>query len=230
MNKKLILFDIDGTLILGDHPAARQSIVYALEKVFNLTNVEFNWQGLHGSTDKGMFKILAANYVNDLSDYETKIEHLSQARFEYFNENVTEDYQERILAGAKEILETLQKDKRIILGVLTGNFEKIGWHKLKLVGLNKYFKFGIFGDIAQNRNELAKNVFRLSKKNLNLNLKPDQIIIIGDTPRDVECAKYIGAKVIAVTTGVYKKKDLGKADLIVSSLEDKKIIQKINSW
>lgn len=231
MNKKLILFDIDGTLILGDHPVARQSINYAVEKVFKLKKVEFDWTGHHGGTDKGIMKLVASTYIENLTGYDEKVEELAQARFDYFFNNISNnEYKKRLLPGAKEILEKLQKDKKIILGVLTGNFEKIGWHKLELVGLKKFFKFGVFGDIAENRNELAKNVFKLAKKKLKLDLKPQQIIIIGDTPRDVECAKYIGAKIIAVTTGAYTADDLKQADLIVSNLKDTKIIQKINSW
>ena len=225
--KKLVLFDIDGTLIAGDHPVARKSVEFALKTVFGLEKVTIDWKGHYGGTDRGIMTAIAQKHGQDKKISFKKIKQLAQARFEYFSTNMTPDYGQRILPGAKKIIRILSEKKHIILGVLTGNFEKVGKHKLKLMGIDHYFKFGIFGDLAKDRNELARNVFRLSKKKLNADFKPEQIIIIGDTPRDIKCAKAINAKVIGVTTGSYSEKDLLGADLIVNNLNDKRVLKLI---
>lgn len=229
IKKKLILFDIDGTLIKGDHPAAMDSMPQAIKKVFKIEKITFDYSAFHGGTDKGIMMAIAQKHGVRKQHLKDKINQLAQARYEYFSLNVTQDYQDRELSGARNLLDILSKNKQIVLGLLTGNFEKVGWHKLKLTGLKKYFQFGVFGDLAANRVDLARQVFIHAKKKLKKEFKPQEILIIGDTPRDVECAKAIGARVVAVTTGAFDKKALAGADLIVNKL-DKKVLLFINKW
>jgi phosphoglycolate phosphatase-like HAD superfamily hydrolase len=143
--------------------------------------------------------------------------------FEHFSQNVTDAYKETILPGAKELLTFL--NSRVHLGVLTGNYEKIAWHKLELVGLRDFFSFGLFGHEAEDRNSLARLVLGKAKKHFHKDFLSKNIFFIGDTPKDIACAREIDAKVIAVTTGKYTKNDLEllKPDLLVSSLLDEHI-------
>jgi len=114
------------------------------------------------------------------------------------------------------------------MGLLTGNIEKGARIKLEAFSLNSYFPSGAFGSDHEDRRFLLPIALRRFSKIFKTEISFNQCIIIGDTPRDVECAKPYGAKVIAVATGPYSEEELIKteADLVVRDLT--MIIKNIN--
>ncbi len=122
--------------------------------------------------------------------------------------------------GIKNSIELFNK-MNMILGLLTGNLEDGAKIKLGTFNLNEHFLEGAFGSDDEERDNLLPiAINKFAKKGLRFT--PKNCIVVGDTPRDVQCAKIHGAGCIAVATGPYSKEDLLKtdADVVVSSLEE----------
>ncbi|MBL7159150.1 HAD hydrolase-like protein [Candidatus Microgenomates bacterium] len=226
--KKLVLFDIDGTLLEAGHPVARARHSHSIKKIFGIETM-IDWSKHSGSTDKKIaVDILREKGVTE-KEIKFKIQQILDEQYYYVMKNLKEDFKERVLEGIEELLKDCLKKKEICLGLLTGNYEKIAWFKLEMIGLKKYFDFGLFGNQAEDRNALAKSLFKRAEKHFKRKFKPESVFIIGDTPRDIECAKAAGVKAIGVATGQWSVADLKKADadFVLKNLKDKKKILKI---
>lgn len=205
MTKKLVLFDIDGTLLLTNS-RNRRILGDALMCVY----------GTEGSAQGHNF----AGKMDGIIIYEVlRNAGLQDAAIEEKYPTAKETYisllKQRLLAedievmqGVAALLEALSSMTDIVLGLLTGNFEGSGRHKLELPSLNDYFPFGAFADDASHRNELpaiaVERAYRLTGKRF----KSEEVVIIGDTEHDINCAKTIDAKSIAVATGTYSAERL----------------------
>jgi phosphoglycolate phosphatase len=224
-NPKLVLFDLDGTLVKGSHVAGSRSFIGAIKEVTDINVSIIDWTQHDGSIDNKIFKDLTKDKIALQS---THLLALHQARIKhYFTPEVTKEYSKSLIPGVKQLLVKLQKHN-ICLGLLTGNSQKMAYTKLQITGIDKYFDFGLFGDMdASNRQELAKLVFRKAKEHFKTDFLPENIFIIGDTPKDVACGKAVGVKTIAVASGFPSLEDLQKtgADLVVSSLADPKVLK-----
>jgi phosphoglycolate phosphatase len=224
--KKLVLFDIDGTLLWGYNPLLRSRFAHAIEKVHG-KKVDTDWTRFEGGGDNYIIKTL----LRDIGISEEEINSLMlpvhEAVYDFFVANAPPDYASSILPGAKDILDTLKN--RVYLGLLTGNYEKTAMHKLKLIGLDQYFSFGVFGHEADHRDDLARLVQKKAKTHFGIHFKNENIFIIGDTPRDVSCAKAIQAKSIAVPTGKYTMEQLAThhPDVLVENLLDPTVVKYI---
>jgi phosphoglycolate phosphatase-like HAD superfamily hydrolase len=95
-----------------------------------------------------------------------------------------------------------------MLGLLTGNIKLGAEIKLRRFGLWDIFHFGGFADDHEERDYIAAAVFERGRRVLGKNLQPQEIVVIGDTPFDIRCGKFIGAKVLAVATGGAKLAEL----------------------
>jgi phosphoglycolate phosphatase-like HAD superfamily hydrolase len=119
------------------------------------------------------------------------------------------------------------------MGVLTGNVEGLAWVKLESVDLKKYIDFGAFGSQAHVRSELVEIARQNAQKKFNKEFKTSDFVIIGDTPKDIQCAREAGIKVIAIATGKFSYKELEKEnpDLLLESLEGniEKVIDLLNN-
>ena len=98
-----------------------------------------------------------------------------------------------------------------MLGLLTGNIQLGAELKLRHFGSVEIFKFGGFADDNEDRDHIAAAAFERGRRVLGKNLRPEEIVVIGDTPFDVRCGKFIGAKVLAVATGGATLEELKKA-------------------
>ena len=133
----------------------------------------------------------------------------------------------QIIEPARDLVVRLHRRDDIVLGILTGNAERIANWKLDHVGLSRYFTFGLYGDAANSRIELAKGAIEKAKKQLKMKFAPADIIVIGDTVHDIRCGKAIGAVTVAVTTGMHGFWDVLKAenpDILVESLADPQVL------
>lgn len=223
---KLVLFDLDGTLVKAGHPTARKSVIKAIKKVFNI-DVVIDWFKHDGSTDrKIMVDVLQEKGIKK-EEVESKINQLIKARVDFFSTHVESSYKKRLIPEAVDLIKKL-KEKGIFIGLLTGNFKTMAFRKLKISGIDYLFDFGLFGEMAEDRNELAGLVFKKAKQHFGINFLPEDIFIIGDTIHDIKCGKAIGGVTIGVATGFSSsKKDLKKAsaDLVVDSLDDKRVLE-----
>ncbi len=133
-------------------------------------------------------------------DIHDKTELLKQKYFVHLSENI-HNYKVIIFPGILELIQRLSVMDNIALGLLTGNFTESAKIKLESHNLNKFFRFGAFGDDAPVRNLLPEVAKRRMDKIFNTDIAFKNTFIIGDTIHDVRCAKYAGAVSVAVGTG-----------------------------
>jgi len=214
---KLVLFDIDGTLI-DSGGAGTRSLNYAFEDLFSVhdafkgismagkTDVQILKEGLgrHGlDTENGNVGLLCERYIVHL-------------RTEIGNPG------KHLKPGIAEALGLLAAKKDIFLGLLTGNIEPGARIKLDPFRLNAYFPLGAFGNDHEDRNKLlpiaVERFSLLHQRELDYN----DCVVIGDTPRDVECAKIYGAYSVAVATGPYSYASLSGsgADMVLRTMSE----------
>lgn len=113
-----------------------------------------------------------------------------------------------VLPGVAAMLETMAGRDDVVLGLLTGNFREGAQAKLGHFGLDRHFAFGGFGDHHHHRDDVAREALAEVHRRMNGSVAMEKVWVIGDTPADVQCARAIGAKVIAVATGSYSPDEL----------------------
>lgn len=228
MKKKLVLFDIDGTLvhhIVERNITSRDKFAYAIKKVFGI-DVDFKMSDYFGMGDRQILGDVLQKHEISKKKSVKKLEHLSRAMHEYMNMASSDKRLYKRVESAYELVKKLSRSPRFVLGLLSGNMKRIAYWKLSHTGLDGYFHFGVFGEEADDRIGLAKRVQAKAKQELNQEFKGQDIIVIGDTIHDIRCGKAIGAITIAVTTGDHRSENLSaeRPDLLVDSLMDKSIL------
>ena len=212
-SKRLLLFDIDGTLI--DSAGAG---VKALHRVFEEQfgrGDDFSGIEIAGRTDRGIVhQILQKAKVEPDEErtatfLEGYVSHLA---------NELPRCPGRILPGIEELLPRLQKNPQLVLALLTGNMEQGARLKLTHYRLWHFFEFGAFADDHHDRNQLGAFARRRAREKHGLEFEAAAIDVIGDTPHDIACGKAIGARTIAVTTGRFSRDQLSvhEPDIILS--------------
>lgn len=199
---KLLLFDIDGTLLLTGGVG-----IIAFEKAFHeLFSAANAWGNMipDGKTDPDIIDEIGRNALKRSL---TQKEHgrLAQRYLFYFEKEILNAPRFRLMPGVFELLEHLSKRRDFLLGIASGNLEGAGWLKLKRGGIEKFFSLGGFGSDSRERSELTQIAIQQAEKRLGSRLQKDSIFLIGDTYHDVRAARKLGVKVIAVTTGSMKK-------------------------
>ena len=136
--------------------------------------------------------------------------------------NTIDQKQGHVKAGIREVLDTLEGREDIRLGLLTGNIEQGAMLKLKTFGLERYFDIGAFGDDDADRNKLLPIAVNKLRERKSLTVSFRDCMVIGDTPRDVECSRPYGAFSVAVATGPYPLNVLSEAgaDVLFKDLSD----------
>jgi len=213
--KRLFLFDIDGTLITAGGAGTR-SLDRAFYALFGIEDA-FKSVTMSGKTDIQIIK--EGLRLHELPYVDGTIERMKGKYLEFLREEINNPWK-KMKPGVAELLALLKDDAKP-LGLLTGNLEDGAEIKLKPFGLNKYFIDGAFGSDHEERDELLPiAIEKFSRKGLTFNLT--DCIVVGDTPRDVKCAKIHGAFSVAVATGPYSKEELlrTEADMVLTSFEE----------
>jgi phosphoglycolate phosphatase len=213
---RLILFDIDGTLIDSGGAGVR-SLDIAFKKVFSVEN-GFHGISMAGKTDA---QILKEGLLKHGLSMDGNINAVIEAYLFHLKQEIQND-RKHAKPGIHEILELLNHAPYIRLGLLTGNLEQGARIKLEAFNLNNYFPSGAFGSDDEDRNKLLPVAVRRFEKLFKEKLRIEESIVIGDTPRDVECAHMYGAICIGVATGPYSFDELveAKADYVVKDLSN----------
>jgi len=215
---RLVLFDIDGTLIDSGGAGVR-SLDLALKDLFSIEN-GFHGISMAGKTDTQIIK--EGIMKHGLSANGT-IDAVIKAYLNYLRREINND-RKHVKPGIYEVLEELRPLQDLGLGLLTGNIEEGARIKLEPFRLNEYFPAGAFGSDDEDRNNLLPIAVKRFEELFQQKIEADNCIIVGDTPRDVECAHIYGAMCIAVATGPYSYDDLieAGADYVVHDLSDQK--------
>jgi phosphoglycolate phosphatase len=216
--KRLILFDVDGTLVSGG--PAKGAFEEALLEVFGTAGPIESWE-FSGKTDPQIARELLAETgmahgaidrgFPDLWDrYLGKLE----ARLP--------DEPTRILPGVAALLETLLTRADVGLGLVTGNLVRGAELKLAAAGIRTSFAVGAFGSDHEHRNELPGIALRRARDHWGFQVPPDAAVVVGDTPRDVECGRHHGTRTVAVATGRFRAAELEAtgADHVLENLDD----------
>ncbi len=197
-----VLFDIDGTLI-DSGGAGGQALLRALQHEFDVPDAKP--VRLHGRTDLGIVNELLA--LNQIDVASRNFSRICNRYFQY----LPGELQARpgcVLPGVLEILTVLNDHPACLLGLLTGNLPASAELKLQHFGLWQHFEFGIFGDQAEHRPDLCLPALAMVKNRCGQALPGERIIIVGDTPLDVELANAMGARCLAVCTGGFSEYEL----------------------
>jgi phosphoglycolate phosphatase-like HAD superfamily hydrolase len=221
--KKLVLFDIDGTIL---KPGTNLGLFeHVCEVVYGIKSPQIVWsKTTHvGSIDRKILVDMLIGFGLEEPAIIAKIPQAFEVMHAHFVRVVTPEFKNAVIKEAATLIKKLQN--KVYLGILSGRAEKVGWEILKQFNLDTYFLFGVFGHEAENRLEMTKLIPPRIKKHFGFSLKPQNIIIIGDTPHDITCARAIGARVIAVATGRYTLDELAdyKSDLTVATLADPRV-------
>ncbi|HPF08066.1 MAG TPA: HAD family hydrolase, partial [Spirochaetota bacterium] len=195
---KAVLFDIDGT-ILNCNSAGKVSLIQATKEVFG-TIGRMEKLDFQGKTDPVILNESLHMMGFSGEDILEKTETLKQRYFSFLNENIHK-YEVIVFPGIIELLTRLSEMDNIALGLLTGNFTESARIKLSSHNLNKFFRFGAYGDDAPARNLLPEVAKRRMDKLFSTDISFKDTFIIGDTIHDVRCARHAGAVSIAVGTG-----------------------------
>lgn len=214
---KLILFDIDGTLIDSGGAGAR-SLDLTFKEMFSIDNA-FEGISMSGKTDiQIMKKGLTKHHLTSGNGLLPEVvnAYLRNLRTEMNNNT------KYIKPGVIESLNILKKGNDYYIGLLTGNIEQGARIKLAPFELNPYFPTGAFGDDNEDRNKLLPIAAQRFKEIIKKDINFKDCIIVGDTPRDVYCAKPYGALCIAVATGPYTAERLREAgaDIVMEDISD----------
>ena len=215
MATKLVLFDIDGTLIDSGEAGSR-SLTNTFRQLFSIENA-FAGIRMAGKTDIQIIKEgLEAHGLQSGEGLISSIlsEYLNNLRIEVDNNR------RHLKPGVVELLDSINTIRGHWLGLLTGNIEKGARIKLEVFDLNRYFPFGAFGSDDEDRNGLLPIAVRKFRDMTNIDLGYKDCIVIGDTPRDVHCSKPFGAVAVVVSTGPYSYKSLleTEADYVLKDL------------
>jgi phosphoglycolate phosphatase len=214
-----ILFDIDGTLI-SSGGAGAESWRRAFDELYGIP------ADIGEFTDAGMTdpEVARRTFANVLGREPTEEElaTLMAKRLEHLPDAVRESQGYRVLPGVERTLEKL-RDEGFLVGLTTGGVETAGHMKLERGGLNRFFTFGGYGSDSPDRAELTRRAVERAEKILGRPLDPKRVLVVGDTPLDIEAAHAAGAVGVGVASGHYSAEQLrdAGADYVLDSLEEK---------
>jgi len=210
---RILLWDIDGTLIRTARAGAfKDYTIPMLQEVFG-TAGRLPEMKVSGMTD---LQIVAEALKDEGFTNQHILDRIDLLRERYMaamrkaTGNGVEFFE--VLPGVRETLQAVAVHPRYHSALLTGNIELAAYLKMELVGLAEFFTLpGAFGDESHDRRDLPAFAADRIRKHLRLDLAPEQFIVIGDTPNDIECARHFGARSLAVNTGRFYSEDAIRA-------------------
>ena len=216
--KKLVLFDIDGTLL----QCGKQVGVIFLEALRE-TFGDFRHPENHsfaGKTDPMLVVELVRGIGLNLGDIHARIPQMQQLYLSKLEERL-DPAQMKLLPGVVELLEKLAHREDIQLGLLTGNWRDGARIKLSRFELGRFFPFGAFGDDGLERRELVPVALQRAIQVAGQAFPPERVLVVGDTLLDVDCAHAAGVRCLAVATGFTDVNALkeGGADWVYPDLQ-----------
>jgi phosphoglycolate phosphatase-like HAD superfamily hydrolase len=210
------LFDIDGTLLNTRDGVHYNSFHKALREVYGC-EARIDNVPVHGNTDIGILRAALEHHrPSEKGDFEAKLPRALDMMCAEVERNAGQ-MKPALCCGIAALLESLHGEGKL-LGVVTGNLERIGWRKLERAGIRQYFDFGSFSDRQEKREDIFRSGIEIARQ---LRGPDIRICFFGDTPADIRAAAQLGVPLIAVATGIYTCEQLGEhaPELCVTSVE-----------
>ena len=201
---KLLLFDIDGTLLLTNGAGTRAAN-RAFENIYGISEAMTKIDAA-GKTDPIILQEIFMNEFN--RDYSPEEARELYKLYIPFLEEETNNSETTVMPGIPNLLESLSSREDMVLGVATGNIEQGAWIKLRGAGLDTHFKFGGFGSDSHSREHLILKAKRRAKDHMDYNTDIKKTFVIGDTPFDINHGRAAGAVTVGVATGSYSIREL----------------------
>jgi phosphoglycolate phosphatase len=218
---KLVIFDLDQTLvdlILIHDKAVQELFKQYFDVDARLTEIDFAGRSLAESfLELARLKNIPEDKIRQnsnvlLNSYETS-----------FSKSIPPRASKHVLPGVKQLLEELLRIGHLVI-LYTGDSAAIVSQVFKATGLGKYFKFSVYGTEAKTRAEMARLAVKRAERLTGRRFRGKDVVIVGDSVRDIECGKEINALTIAVATGFHSEEELRKRkpDYLFSNLKDYK--------
>jgi len=221
---KLVLFDIDGTLV-DSGGAGRRALERAFGAVLSVENA-FNGYSMAGKTDIQIVKEALA--LRGVSAGDGLVPSILASYLEHLGPEMKNPWK-KLKPGVREILDVLGSLPTVGIGLLTGNLREGARMKLEPFGIFDRFSFGAFGSDSEDRIALLPLAVRRYTEMSGVSVPYQNCIVVGDTPRDVASAKPYGAVSVAVATGPYSIDELREtgADIVLKDLTGRGAFMKI---
>ena len=203
--RRLVLFDIDGTM-LQSNGAGRRAMLIALREVFGTPGPHDH--RYDGKTDPQIVREVMRLEGHHDAHIDERMDVLMKRYL-----GLLEDELQRVATlvhpGIVELLSALERRRDTILGLLTGNLREGAYAKLRAAGIDTgLFRVGAFGSDHENRPELPAIARQRARDELGVGLEGKDLVVIGDTPADIECGRSLGVRAIGVATGAYSVDEL----------------------
>jgi phosphoglycolate phosphatase len=210
----LLLWDIDGTLLQRASEAHARAIHRALREIYG-EHLDFEGVPVEaaGRTDGAIARDLLLSVGVAAEAIDREVKEVARRAAEAYEQLCPPDLSGHVVPGIADLLPRLASDERYRFSLVTGNFQPVARFKLGRAGIGEWFPEGQggFGTDAEDRAELPP-VARARAGTAGAPWPRERTIVIGDTPRDIACARADGLRVIAVTTGPYDEAALLEAD------------------
>ena len=208
------LFDIDGTLLHCRDAVHYFGFCHALT-TFAGRPVDILGLPVQGKIDPGILREAFARVGVPESEWRPRMSDILDEMAKHVEAHAG-DFQIDILPGVPGVLQHLRA-KGAKLGTGTGNLERIGWAKLQACGLREFFDFGGFSNGYEQRGAMIAGAAGTAR---GLTRPDAAILVLGDTPGDIEAARFAGLEVLAVATGIFAAEQLQQADHLVQTLAE----------
>lgn len=219
MSRRLLLFDIDGTL-LSSGPPASAAFSGALERVFGTAGSASTYR-FEGRLDPVIVRELMEEAGIPAETVEARTREALDLYLDGLEEALSKS-RPTLKPGIEALVPRVAADPRAVTALLTGNVERGARIKLTAAGLWHHFAFGVWGDEAPARTGLGTVALARAAEKTGIAFRGEDCVVIGDSQHDVACGKAIGARVVAVTTGRTPRAALEEAgaDVVFDDLSD----------
>ncbi len=218
----LVLFDIDGTLLLRASSEHAQAVMAALVDVWGLTATTLPPLQAAGRTDIDIARQILDHHGVRGQDVDARLDEFCRATVAHYEHLVPDDLSAHVAPDALGVLDALAADDEIQLSLVTGNVEGVAHIKLARAGIGHHFARGQGGFGSDDEDRAALPAIARERAGAAWNggapWPRDRTVVVGDTPRDIACARADGVRVLAVTTGPYAAGELTGADAVLAGL------------